>query len=225
MDAHSHPRSSAGADELKPKKIMTAIEAIENRRSVKHYDPTHEMTEAEIARLVELTKLAPSSFNMQNYRLVLVRNPELRKQIRAVAWDQSQVTDASLLVILCADLGAHRKDPIRYWAHAPKAVQDVLVPAITPFYEGKPQLIRDEAMRSTALAGMTLMLAALEMGYDTCPMVGFDPEAVAKLIGLPEDHVVSFMVSVGKAAKPAWPRGERLPDSEVVVVDRFPSAA
>lgn len=202
---------------------MNVIEAIESRRSLKHYDLNHRMTEAEVARLIELAKLAPSSFNMQNYRFVLVRDPELRKQIRAVAWNQAQVTDASLLVILCADLKAHANNPTRYWSHAPQAVQDILVPALTPFYEGKPLLIRDEAMRSTGLAGMTLMLAAKGLGYDSCPMVGFDAEAVAKLIRLPADHAISFMVAIGKPTQPAWPRGERLPDSEVVVVDRYPA--
>jgi nitroreductase len=201
---------------------MNILEAIETRRSLKHYDPAHRLSEAEIARLMELTKLAPSSFNMQNYRFVLVRDPELRKQIRAVAWDQAQVTDASLLVILCADLQAHSKKPSRYWSHAPQAVQDIIVPALTPFYEGKPQLIRDEAMRSTGLAGMTLMLAARGLGYESCPMVGFDSDAVAKLIHLPAQHVISFMVAIGKPTKPAWPRGDRLPDSEVVITDRFP---
>lgn len=204
---------------------MTAIEAIETRRSVKHYDPNHRLTDAEIARLIELAKLAPSSFNMQNYRFVLVRDPELRKQIRAVAWDQAQVTDASLLVILCADLNAHANNPQRYWSHAPKEVQDILVPALTPFYDGKPQLIRDEAMRSTGFAGMTIMLAARGLGYDSCPMVGFDAEAVAKLIRLPADHALSFMLAIGKQAKPVWPRGARLADSEVVIQDRFAARA
>lgn len=204
-------------------KIMTAAEAVETRRSVKHFDPAHRMKDEETARLIELAKLAPSSFNMQNYRFVLVRDPELRKQIRAVAWDQAQVTDASLLVILCADLTAHSNNPQRYWAHAPQEVQDILVPALTPFYDGKPTLIRDEAMRSTGFAGMTLMLAARDMGYDSCPMIGFDAEAVAKLINLPGDHALSFMLAIGKQAKPVWPRGERLPDSEVVIHDRFSS--
>ena len=201
---------------------MTALEAIETRRSVKHFDPAHRMTAEEIARLIGLAKLAPTSFNMQNYRFVIVSDPELRREIRAVAWDQAQVTDASLLVILCADLTAHANNPQRYWAHAPQEVQDILVPALPPFYEGKPTLIRDEAIRSTGFAGMTLMLAARGMGYDSCPMIGFDAEAVAKLIRLPDNHALSFILAIGKQAKPVWPRGERLPDSEVVIQDRFP---
>ena len=200
---------------------MTITEAIETRRSLKHYDADHAMSDEELAKLIELTKLAPSSFNMQNYRLVVVRDAELRKQIRAAAWDQAQVTDASVLFVMCADLKAHEADPATYWGHAPQEVQDMLGPMIRPFYEGKDQLIRDEGMRSTALAGMTLMLAAKDLGYDSCPMVGFDPVEVAKLIRLPEDHALSFMIAVGKPTKAAWPRGERLPDSEVVIEDRF----
>jgi len=202
---------------------LDVLHAIETRRSVKHFDPHHRMTEAEIQRLLELARLAPSSFNMQNYRFVLVRDPGLRRQIRAVAWDQVQVTEASLLVLLCADLNAYAKQPQRYWAHAPQAVQDILVPALTPFYEGKPQLIRDEAMRSSAFAGMTLMLAARGLGYESCPMIGFDAEAVAQLIQLPEDHALSFMLAIGREAAPVWPRGERLPEGEVIFTDRFPA--
>jgi nitroreductase len=62
---------------------MTITEAIETRRSVKHYDPNHRMTDTEVARLMELAKLAPSSFNMQNYRFVIVRDAELRKQTKS----------------------------------------------------------------------------------------------------------------------------------------------
>ena len=204
---------------------MNMTEAIETRRSVKHYDASHHMPEADIAKLIQLAKLAPSSFNMQNCRFVLVRDPELRQQLRAVSWDQAQVTDASLLVILCADLNAHAKNPQRYWKHVSKELQDILVPGLALFYDGKPQLIRDEAMRSTGFSGMTLMLAARGLGYDSCPMIGFDADAVAKLIQLPADQVISFMIAIGKPTKPAWPRGEILPDSDVVITNRFPAVA
>ncbi len=69
-----------------------------------------------------------------------------------------------------------------------------------PFYEGQDRLQRDEAMRSCGIAGQTIMLAAKDMGYDSCPMIGFDIEAVGKLIRLPEDHVIGFMITVGKVS-------------------------
>lgn len=200
---------------------MKISEAIETRRSIKHYDASHVMPENDLNELIRLTKLAPSSFNMQNYRILVIRDGELRKDIRTAAWDQAQVTDASVLFIMCADLRAHQEDPSVYWSHAPREVQDILGPMIKPFYEGRDQLIRDEAIRSSALAGMTLMLAARELGYDSCPMIGFDAAKVAELVNLPPDHIISFMIPVGKASKPAWDRGERLPDSRVVIHDKF----
>ena len=76
-------------------------------------------------------------------------------------------------------------------------------------------------MRSCGIAAMALMLAAQEMGYATCPMDGFDFDAVGKLINLPSDHVISMMVTIGKGVKEAWPRGGQLPLDEALKTDRF----
>ena len=200
---------------------MKTLEAIQSRRAIKHYDPAHRMTETEIRQLLEAAMQAPTAFNIQNWRFVTVLDPEVRKQIRAAAWDQAQVTDSSLLIVLCADKDAWKKEPARYWVNAPQAVQDFLVPAIGQYYEGRDQVQRDECMRSCGLAGMTLMLAAQSMGYESCPMDGFDFDAVAKIIKLPDDHVISFMIAIGKGTQPAWPKPGLLPYDEVVIRDGF----
>ncbi|MBN2290050.1 MAG: nitroreductase family protein [Candidatus Glassbacteria bacterium] len=200
---------------------MDTFSAIEARRAVKQYDPEHRMSEVELKKLLSTALLAPTAFNIQNVRFVVVRDPELRKKIRAAAWDQAQVTDASVLLILCADLKAWEKQPGRYWRNAPKPVQDFILPAIDQYYRGREQVQRDEAMRSCGIAAQTLMLAAKAMGYDSCPMDGFDFDAVGKLIGLPEDHVVAMFVAVGKGVKEAWPRSGQLPMEEVVIEDSF----
>ena len=200
---------------------MQVKEAIEQRRAVKHYDATHRMPEDEIEQLLSLAQLSPTAFNIQNWRFVLVRDPELRKQIRAVSWDQAQVTDASLLVVLTADLKSWEKEPGRYWKNTPQPVQDFLVPTIGQYYGGREQVQRDEAMRSCGMAAMTLMLAAKEMGYDSCPMDGFDFDAVGQLINLPPDHVVAMFVAIGKGVKEAWPRGGQLSMDEVILIDQF----
>lgn len=200
---------------------MNTLDAIHARRAIKHYDPEHRLTEAEVRQLLEAAQQAPTAFNIQNWRFVVVSDPELRRQIRAVAWDQAQVTDASLLIILCADLNSWKNDPARYWRNAPPPVQDILVPAIGQYYQGREQVQRDEGMRSCGMAGMTLMLAAKAMGYDSCPMDGFDFDAVARLIRLPDDHVISFMVAIGKGTQAAWPKPGQLGYDEVVVSNTF----
>lgn len=200
---------------------MNVSQAILERRSVKAYDPQHQMTEDELNQLMSLAMLSPTAFNIQNWRFVVVTDPALRKEIRAVSWDQAQVEEASALIVLTADLHAWAKQPERYWQNAPKPVQDYLVPAIGQYYTGKEQVQRDEAMRSCGMAAMTIMLAAKEMGYDTCPMDGFDFDAVAKLLNLPADHTPVMFVVVGKAAKAAQPRGGQLKMDEVVIRNRF----
>lgn len=200
---------------------MNVLTAIETRRSIKAFDSSHQMTQAEIDKLMSLAMLSPTAFNIQNWRFVLVQDKELRKQLRAVSWDQAQVTDASLLIVLTADTRSWDKQPERYWKEAPQPVRDFLVPAIGQYYAGREQVQRDEAMRSCGMAAMTIMLAAKEMGYDTCPMDGFDFDAAARLLNLPEDHTPAMYVAVGKGIKEAWPRGGQLPMDEVVVINKF----
>lgn len=200
---------------------MNVLSAIKERRSVKHFDPEHKMTEEEKTELLSLAALAPTAFNIQHWRFVIVEDQGLKEQIREAAWGQAQITDASLLIILCADKKAWQKSPERYWVNAPKEVQDYLIPAIENYYSGKPSVQQDECMRSCGIAAQTIMLAAKGMGYDSCPMDGFDFEKVAKLINLPEEHVLTMFVAVGKSIAPANPRGGQLPLSEIIVKDRF----
>jgi nitroreductase len=200
---------------------MNVTQAITERRSVKAFDPHHRMSEQEINQLMSLAMLSPTAFNIQNWRFVLVTDPVLRQQIRAASWNQAQVEEATLLIVLTADLNAWAKQPERYWKNAPKAASDVLVSMIGQYYQSNDQVQRDEAMRSCGMAATTLMLAAKEMGYDTCPMDGFDFAAVSKLLNLPADHIPSMFVVVGKAIKAAAPRGGQLAMDEVVVYNQF----
>ncbi|MEO5341525.1 MAG: nitroreductase family protein [Magnetococcus sp. MYC-9] len=200
---------------------MDIVTAIENRRSVKQFDPNHRMTLEEEERLLQLTMLSPTAFNIQHWRFVVVRDPALRQSLRRISWNQSQVTDASLLVIVCADLGAWHKDPARYWRHAPQGVREFLLPAMRRCYEGNAQMQRDEGLRSCGIAAQSLMLAAQGMGYDSCPMTGFDFDAVGREINLPADHLLALFVAIGKPLRPANIRSGQLSLEEVRVVDRF----
>ncbi len=200
---------------------METFDAIEQRRSVKHFDPGHRMTDAEITRLLEAALRSPTSFNIQHWRFVVIKDPALRKQVREHGFDQAQMTDASLLILMTADVKAWEKEPARYWKDAPKEVSDRLVGMLGPFHQGRERLQQDEAQRSIGMAMTTIMLAAKSMGYDSCPMIGFDLDAVAGLVNLPADHVMGPMIAVGKALKPAQPRGGQLPLEDVVVEDRF----
>ena len=200
---------------------METRAAIRARRAIKHFDPEHRMTDEEKREIISHAMLSPTAFNVQHWRFVVVEDPELRKEIRAVSWDQAQVTDASLFIVLCCDVKAWDKSPARYWETAPPVVREFMLPEIDKYYRGKPQVERDEALRSAGIVAQTLMLTAQSMGYNSCPMDGFDFDAVGKLINLPDDHLIAMFVAIGKGTKDAWPRPGQLPMNEVVVPNRF----
>jgi nitroreductase len=202
--------------------ILNTIEAIEQRRSVKSYDKTHLIPEEDIQQILSLALLAPTSFNIQHWRFVVAdrRDPALREALKIAAFGQVQVEDASLVVIVCADVTAWKNAEF-CWHLAPQATKDYMLPAIFACYQDNPGLALSEAQRSCAMAAQTIMLAAKSLGYDTCPMAGFDPAQVGKLIHLPENHIVNLLITVGKASKPAYPRSGQLPYNDVVFRQHF----
>ena len=200
---------------------MNVSTAIQERRAEKVFDPAFTISEQQVTDLLEKAILSPTAFNIQNWRIVNVKDPALRQKIREVAWNQDKVTDASLLFVLCADLNAWAKEPARYWEGAPQMYQDMLIPAIDGYYRDKPQVQRDEAMRSCGIIAMSIMLLSQEQGWYSCPMDGFDFDVVGKLINLPESHVVSMMIAVGKRSQESFPRVGKIPLREVLLENTF----
>jgi nitroreductase len=82
--------------------------------------------------------------------------------------------------------------------------------------------MRDECFRSAGIAATSIMLMAKEMGYDSCPMDGFDFDKVARIIDLPHDHIIVMMITIGKAKQEARPRAGQLALEEVFFEDGFP---
>lgn len=201
---------------------MNTFEAIYQRRSIKHFDKEHKLTSEEEHKLLDATIQSPTSFNIQHWRFVILRDPALRTKIRTeFGNDQAQITDASFLVLFTADMKAWAKNPERYWLNAPQEVAELLVGWMGPFHASREWLQRDEAQRSIGMAMQTLMLAAQDLGYHSCPMIGFDVDKVAELVNLPEDHVMGPMVAIGKGIEKPWPKPGQVPMQEMLVENTF----
>jgi nitroreductase len=199
---------------------MELEQAIRERRSIKSYDPSHEIDDATLERIFALVTRSPSSWNLQHWRFVVVRDAARKRALSAAAWGQRHVAECSAVVAVCGKLRAH-EDAARTNAHAPQATLDQLVPVIEQSYADDERFQRDEAIRSGSLAAMTLMLVAQGEGLATCPMIGFDQEKVATLLEVPDDHVVVMLVTLGKwTGEPPFPTS-RLPLAEVVKHETF----
>ncbi len=200
---------------------MDTFEAINTRRAIKKFDSTYKMSPEQVSSLMELTILSPTSYNQQNWRFITVTDQLIKEQISKAARNQSQPSDGSLVIILCGNMNAWKEDPLRYWKNSTLEKQEYVKKALHTKYAENPQNQRDEAMRSCGFAGQTIMLAARQMGLDSCPMVGFEYDELAKIINLPEDYLIVLMIVVGKAAEAANPRGGQLSLDKVVFENRF----
>ncbi|MHC4550431.1 MAG: nitroreductase family protein [Planctomycetota bacterium] len=195
--------------------------AIRSRRSLKTFDPSHALDDATLREIFDLVTRAPSSFNLQHWRFVVVRDQERKDQLCAASFGQRHVAEGAAVVVVAAKLRAH-EDAERAQVHVPDdALRAKLVREIEGYYAANPQFQRDEAIRSASLAAMTLMLVAESKGLGTCPMIGFNPKQVTEVAALPEGCFPVMLVVLGKPGP-----GETFPTSrfalaEVVKLESF----
>lgn len=102
----------------------------------------------------------------------------------------------------------------------PEEVKSSLIAQVEGAYANDSRVPRDEAIRNASLAAMQLMLAAKVIGYDTCPMGGYDAAALIEAFDVPSRYIPVMLVAVGKAVRPARP-STRLPAERTIVWNRF----
>ena len=200
---------------------MDVFEAVSTRRAIKKFDPNHKMNSDDVKKLMEHVILSPTSYNQQNWRFVYVTDQDVKEKISESARGQAQPRDGSLVVILCGDMTAWKTEPLRYWKNHPSEKQELVKASLERKYSTDEQAQRDEAIRSCGMAAQTIMLAARHMELDSCPMVGFEYDELAKVINLPDNHLIVMMVVVGKRAEDAAQRGGQLPLNEVAFENSF----
>ena len=159
------------------------------RYATKRFDPSKKIPADQWASLAESLRMAPSSFGLQPWRFLLVKNPETLKALRAAAWDQPQVVECSHFVVLAAQNQVGPQDVSKLIAASAaargtspenlKGYEDMMNGFLKQLPEHKQW-----TSRQCYIALGFLMLAAAQMQIDSCPMEGFDPAQFDKLLGL-----------------------------------------
>lgn len=168
------------------------VSALNWRYATKQFDPARKIAPDDWRALEEALRLAPSSFGVQPWKFIVVEAPALRAQLREASWGQSQVTDASHLVVLAVKQAVDAAHLDRYLADTAKtrglAVESLagFRKVIDGFVAGRAKAGQLEvwAAKQVYIAAGQFMASAAVLGIDTCPLEGIDPAKYDELLGL-----------------------------------------
>jgi nitroreductase len=198
------------------------MKILNERTSAEHFDSTTPISVQEIKELISEACQAPSAFNIQHWRFIAVTDERIRQRLKetTIAPNQERVTNAPLIFLILGDLNGHRRlegilDESVQAGLLPREVADLWLTMANVMYRADPRLARDEAIRSGSLAAMTLMLAAGNRGYVSCP-IGFNSVQVMEILSISDHYVPVMMLTVGRPASGNTTRRPRLPVDQVL---------
>ncbi len=185
---------------------MNYAEIVHRRRAINFFDTARDVSEADLHTLVELAARAPSSFNLQPWNLMVLRDAETKTRLQKLAWDQPKVSEAPVVLIVLADKsGWQAGHPTleKNWQAMLEAGQmaedqrDWFLNAARSLYDWSRDARLAFAAKNTGFFAMGLMYAATSLGLDTHPMDGFDHEGVREAFGIPDNFWIPLLLAVG----------------------------
>ena len=194
---------------------MDFLTLLKQRRACHHFLAGQKISDADLTEMIRRTSLTPSGYNRQPWEFVIVREPKNIAKVSDIAFKQEHIKDASALIVVLGDMdiGRYTEEILQNWIKNGYCTREEL-----PAYRnsiGKtrsPEKRRDMALRNSMLACMTLMFVAEDMGYGTCPMMGFSQWQLQEFLNIPDDRLISLLIAVGKPdrnkEKPQLPRRE-----------------
>jgi nitroreductase len=199
-------------------------EVIAERRSTPNFGP-QPVPEEHLLKIVRAGLDAPSGYNLQPWRFVVVREAEQKVALRAAAFDQAKVEQAPAVIVACGDPQAWRDDidhMLRmgeergFAAQASPSARKRIVAALE-------SLDNMEAWinRQVMIALTSMMLMAEVLGYDTALLEGFDVAQVQRVLGVPEHVLVVCMMAIGVREGEDKPHGGRFAEERTVFYERW----
>ena len=197
-------------------RVLSVADAATKRRSIRAYS-VEPIPREELEAIFDITRLAPSAWNLQPWRFVVVEDPARKAQLAEAAFNQRQVSSAPSVIGLYTDM----RDTLDH-------VDRLIHPASTDEERARTRRSIDRAFEKKTdeereawaahqgyIALGYLLLAAAERGYDTSPMLGFDQSRARAVLGAPAHATVIALVAIGKGTEEGRSH-HRLPQSEVV---------
>jgi nitroreductase len=219
--------------ERAPEKLLS--EVVRERRATPHFDPAVPVHEADLAKILSAGLHAPSGYNLQPWRFVVVRDSEQRKQLRQAAMNQPKVEEAPVVLVACGDKEGWKRgdlDDVMQMAkehgYGGDAQHEQAKQAVRGFLGAPPGSAGGIAPdlgvwvnRHVTIATTTIMWMAEALGYDTAPMEGFDEKAVKQLLRIPDSVRVVMLLAIGRRKGEDKPYGGRFPVEHLCFADEW----
>ncbi len=175
------------------------------RYATKKFDSTKKISDKDLELLLEATRLSASSYGLQPYHVFVITDPTIKEKLRPVSWDQSQITDASHIIVFAnvTDFGEELLDGYVQNVSNTRNIPEEGLKGYSDFMKSKLLNLTEEdkniwTIKQVYIALGNMMQAAAELKLDTCPMEGFESEAYNKILGLEEkDLNASVVLAVG----------------------------
>lgn len=199
------------------------------RHSAVNFQKDFRMTEQDFKQIFELTKLAPSVYNLQLTNYFVVTDEEKKEALRDLHFGQYKIHTASAAVLVLgnrqsatAEAAEKMYMPMKMLKMMDELEYNATIDSIKQYENSLDEAgLRDELVRNASLHAMLFMLAAKHYGFDTCPMHVHNVPQLRELFSIPAHLEPIMLITIGKSVDKERPRGYRKPVSEFVQFNSF----
>ncbi|WP_348771769.1 NAD(P)H-dependent oxidoreductase [Maribacter sp. MMG018] len=171
--------------------MMRLLEDLKWRYATKKFDPTKNIGTTDLEKLQEAIQLSVSSYGLQLYKVLVIKDQKLREQLKEASWNQSQITEASHLFVFCNYIERSEKH-IDDYIQATATIQGTPLEKLMPYGDFIKNSLSQKSdsewiswsEKQTYLALSNLLMACAELKIDACPMEGFEPDKYNEILGL-----------------------------------------
>lgn len=189
---------------------MEFNEIVQKRYATKLFDGKG-LPQAKVDKLMEMIRYAPSSFNIQPWAIKVINNAEIKEKLKAASWNQPQITSCSHLLVFCADKNIKQKIDLLESSMISSGASPESIKSYVEMMRGFEKNLTEEqklswAQRQLYLALGNALNGAKSLGFDSCPMEGFDPKEYSKILELPDNIVPTALCPIGYASDKPNPK-------------------
>lgn len=189
---------------------MQFADCVMQRYATKKFD-SRTIPDAKVSELLELVRFAPSALNLQPWKIKVITDKKLKEELYGASFNQEQVTSCSHLLVFCADTEydslIRRLENLMQENHLPPEMIGKVISMASGFVKGMtPEQRAAWSQAQTYLALGNALNGAKALGFDSCPMGGFDPAAYSRILRIPAHLVPVMLCPIGYAADNQGPK-------------------